>query len=118
MKRPVLPGLEELVDGTRQHPGEGQPVSHHPYSSLQQTLAEAVGPLGVGHHGEGGVQMVGKVLLDIACRLHPVDVDVLQAAFDLSHRVRVGDAVQIDHIHLGAGLPPHDLLLDFQLGGL
>ena len=62
--------------------------------------------------------MVGEVLLNVARRLHPVDVDVLQAALDLGHRVRVGDAVQIEDIHLGAGLPPHDLLLDFQLGGL
>ena len=118
MKRPVLPGFEELVDGTRQHPGKGQPVGHHPYSSLQQPLAEAVGPLGIGHHGKGGVQVVGEVLLNVARRLHPVDVDIPQAALDLGHCVRVGDAVQIDHIHLGAGLPPHDLLLNLQLGGL
>ena len=115
---PVLPGLEELVNGARQQPGERQPVGHHSHPSLQQSLTEPVGPLGIGHHGEGGIQVVGEVLLNVARRLHPVDVDVPQAALHLLHGVRVGDAVQIDHIHLGAGLPPHNLLLDLQLGGL
>ena len=107
MEGPVLAGFEELIDGARQHPGEGQPVGHYPHPSFQQALAEAVGPLGVGHHGEGGVQVVGEVLLNVARRLHSVDIDVLQAALDLGHRVRVGNAVQVEDIHLGAGLPPH-----------
>ena len=52
---PVLAGLEKLVDGAGQHPGKGHAVGQQPHPAFQQPLAEAVGALGKGHSGKGGV---------------------------------------------------------------
>ena len=114
---PVLPGLEKLVHGARQQIAQGQPVAQQTHPALQQALTEAVGPLGVGHEGEGGVHPVGDVLLDVPRRLHAVDVDVVQPRPDAGHGVRVGDAVKPQHVHRRQGLPPHDVLPDLQLRG-
>ena len=62
--------------------------------------------------------MVRQVLLDIPGRLHSVDVHAVQSPAHPLHRVRVGDAVQIEHVHLGPGPAAHNVFPDFQLGGL
>ena len=62
--------------------------------------------------------MVHEILLQVARGLHPVDVDFVQPAAQPLHRLRVGDPLQIEHIHLRPGPAAHDVLPDLQLRGL
>ena len=112
---PVLAGPEELVHGARQQIAEGEAVTQQPHPPLQQPGAEPVRPLGERHQGKGGPGRIGEVLLQVPCRLHPVDVDGVQLLLYPLHRVRVGDPVQIDHHGRGEGLPSDHMLPDLQL---
>ena len=114
---PVLAGFEELVQGARGQPAQGNAVGQQTHPALQQAPAEAVGALGIGHQGERGGQISGEIFLQVSRRLDPVDVQVRQAPVQAGHGVRVGDAVQPEDIHRGEGLPPHDVLPHLQLRG-
>ena len=113
----VLRGPEELPRRAGAEVAQGQALHQNAHPPLGQPGAEAVGPLGVEHQGEGGGGVVHDILLQIAGGEQGVDVDGGHPLLHPAYQVLVGDVVQPQDVHRGQGLPPHDLLPNLQLRG-
>ena len=112
----VLGGLEELADGAGDQPPQGQAVHQDAHPSLHHPGGEAVGPLCGGHQGEGGVQVVHDILLQVSGGDEGVDVDGVDALLHRLHQLRVGQPLDPQDVHRGDGLAAHQQLLDLQAG--
>ena len=115
---PVLARAVEAVQGGGEQPPHGDAVHQHPHPPLGQPRTEAVGPLGVQAHGEGGTGLLPHhILLQVPRHEHGVNVDGRHLLLHLSSQLGVGDTFYIENVHRGHRLPPHKGLPDAQLGG-